>query len=76
MVLCDSIHEIGGERCIRRAGHSGVCWSKWDPVEFCPGKVQRVEWTIGGGFHHVRHYMRWIHDLPKPPTQWADGPGW
>ena len=50
---CNSLHEIGGMRCVRQKGHYGYCRCKSEPR--AGGSIMYAEWRFNeeGKFRHV-----------------------
>lgn len=51
---CPSVHKLGGMRCIRQAGHDGLCWNRAVLSE--TGAMTRAEWYSTNGVFE-RHYQ-------------------
>lgn len=52
---CPSFHKLGGMRCIRKAGHDGLCWNR--AVRSETGAITRGEWySVDGVFKRHHQY--------------------
>lgn len=54
MPKCPSVHKWSDQRCIREAGHDGLCWGKAQRGAF--GTITRAQWhSVNGVFrsHHT-----------------------
>lgn len=58
---CNSLHKLGGMRCIREKGHEGRCWCK--ATRDSAGAMTRGEWISKGGVF-VRH-VQYVTTYPK-----------
>ena len=50
---CNSFHELGGMRCIRKAGHDGLCWNR--AIVTKDGRMTRGEWYSENGKFKRHH---------------------
>jgi hypothetical protein len=49
---CHSVHKWSDAKCIRQAGHDGLCWNKATTYK---GVTTRIEWYSKGGKFHTHH---------------------
>lgn len=63
---CNKIHELGGMRCIRAAGHEGRCRCKAE-ARHDIGTLTYAEWIYNdkGQFRHCGYTTIYLHNMRK-----------
>jgi hypothetical protein len=56
---CDIKDGYSDAHCIRRRGHSGRCWGRWEPCAE-RGTIERMEWISIGGLWFTSCPSRWF----------------